>query len=349
MKYRTLLVCVAAVVTSRWAWATTSPAAVICADGAKHTMHLTEVGLGTPNAREARSIELGPNETVWVRLPAGTSLAQYQPIAVRDLNANTLDVQILRGDGPRQSVNVSVQRSSGEGLTQIDLIQARIEIYSYTMPNGCRVMSDAEVDNYALALLNNAGCLLPADAHKALNRIPGAGGRMQSDCGWAPDTAAALRTLKKSADRGSMHAGWVLSQFYLGNVGPGYQNHGEAYMQLNQTAGIGHASADLMAAVMRWRGTGVKTDASAAFAGLLPHARTGSREAQGIIGTMYLAGEGVPVNFVHAYAWCSLAATGGPLMHADAESCRDVAAAELSYHRMLDAKDLAVDINNGDY
>ncbi len=64
---------------------------------------------------------------------------------------------------------------------------------------------------------------------------------------------------------------------------------------------------------------------------------------------MYLTGEGAPVNFVHAYAWCSLAATGDPLMHADAESCRDAAAAELSYDKVLDAKDLAVDIHNGDY
>ncbi len=89
MKHRTLLVWVAAVAASPWAWATTSPAAVICTDGAKHIMRLTEVEPGTLNAREARSIHLGPNETVWVKLPAGTSLAQYQPIAVRDLNADS--------------------------------------------------------------------------------------------------------------------------------------------------------------------------------------------------------------------------------------------------------------------
>jgi TPR repeat protein len=322
---------------------------VICADGAKHTMRLTEVEPGTPNSREAKSIHLGPNETVWVRLPAEASLAQDQPIAVPDLNADELELQIKRSDGSRQSADLAVQRRPGEGLTPVDLIQARIEIYSYAMPADCRVMSDAETNNHALALLNNAGCLLPADAHAALNRIPGAYGRMQADCGWVSDTEAAIRTLTKSADRGSIHAGWVLSQFYLGNVDPSYQNHAKAYRQLNQAAGLGHASADLMAAVMHWRGNGVKRDAGAAFADLLPHARTGSREAQGIIGTMYLTGEGAPVNFVHAYAWCSLAATGGPLMHADAESCRDAAAAELSYDKVLDARDLAVDIHNGDY
>ena len=141
----------------------------------------------------------------------------------------------------------------------------------------------------------------------------------------------------------------MLSQFYLGNVDPSYTNHGKAYLQLNQTAGLGHASADLMTAVMRWRGDGVQADAGAAFAELLPHARTGSREAQGIIGTMYLTGEGVPRNHVHAYAWCSLAATGGPLLHADAKSCRDAAESELSYDEVLDARDLAVEIHNGDY
>lgn len=349
MNYSSLLVFVAAVAASCGTLASTDVAHVICADGAKHIMRLTEVEPGTLNAVKARSIQLGPNETVWVELPAGSSLAQHQPIAVRDLSADELDVQIKRSDGSQQSASVSVQRSAGEGLTPIDLIQARIDTYSYAMPAGCRVMSDAETDNYALALLNNAGCLLPGDVHKTLNAIPGARGRMQSDCAWAPDTPAAVRTLKKSADRGSIHAGWVLSQFYLGNVDPSYANHGKAYLQLNQTAGLGHASADLMTAVMRWRGDGVQADAGAAFAELLPHARTGSREAQGIIGTMYLTGEGVPRNHVHAYAWCSLAASGGPLLHADAKSCRDAAESELSYDEVLDARDLAVEIHNGDY
>ena len=349
MKHPSLLVFVAAVAASCGALANANVAQVICADGAKHIMRLTQVEPGTLNAVEAKSLQLGPNESVWVRLPAGSSLAQYQPIPVQDLSSDKLDLQIKRGDTSQGSVNVSVQRKPGDGLTQIDLIQARTGTYSYAMPAGCRVMSDTETDNYSLALLNNAGCLLPDDVHRALNAIPGARGRMQSDCGWAPDTPAAVRTLSKSADRGSIHAGWVLTQFYLGNVDPSYANHGKAYLQLNQTAGLGHASADLMTAVMRWRGDGVTPDAGAAFAELLPHARTGSREAQGIIGTMYLTGEGVPLNHVHAYAWCSLAASGGPLMHADAKSCRDAAESELSYDEVLDARDLAVEIHNGDY
>ena len=64
---------------------------------------------------------------------------------------------------------------------------------------------------------------------------------------------------------------------------------------------------------------------------------------------MYLTGDGVPVNHVQAYAWCSLAANGGPLLHADADSCRAAAESELSYDEVLDARDLAVEIHNGDY
>lgn len=349
MKHPRLLLIVAAVAAICGSWANANIAPAICADGAKHVMRLTQVEPGTLNAVEAKSLHLGPNESVWVRLPAGSTLAQYQPIPVPDLSAAELELQIRQSDRSQESISVSVQRNQAEGLTQIDLIQARTETYSYAMPAGCRVMSDAETDNYSLALLNNAGCLLSADVHRALNALPGARGRMQSNCGWAADTPAAIRALTKSAERGSIHAGWVLSQFYLGNVDSRYQDHGKAYMQLNQTAGLGHASADLMTAVMRWRGDGVTPDAGAAFNQLLPHARMGSREAQGIIGMMYLTGEGAPVNHVQAYAWCSLAAGGGPLMHADAESCRDSAEAELSYEEVLDARDLAVEIHNGDY
>ena len=60
---------------------------------------------------------------------------------------------------------------------------------------------------------------------------------------------------------------------------------------------------------------------------------------------MYLTGDGVPVNHVQAYAWCSLEANGGTLLHADADSCRVAAESELSY----DVLDLAVEIHNGDY
>ena len=60
---------------------------------------------------------------------------------------------------------------------------------------------------------------------------------------------------------------------------------------------------------------------------------------------MYLTGDGVPVNHVQVYVWCSLGANGGPLLHADADSCRAAAESELSY----DVLDLAVEIHNGDY
>jgi hypothetical protein len=100
---------------------------------------------------------------------------------------------------------------------------------------------------------------------------------------------------------------------------------------------------------MRWRGDGVQPDAKAAFSALLPHARTGSKEAQGIIGMMYLTGDGAPVNRIQAYAWCSLAEEAAPLLHSDPVTCRGEAESQLSYDEVLDARDLAVEIHNGDW
>ena len=42
-------------------------------------------------------------------------------------------------------------------------------------------------------------------------------------------------------------------------------------------------------------------------------AKEGDRETQLLLGTMYLAGQGVPRNFVQAYVWCNLAAIDGNL------------------------------------
>ena len=348
MKSKAVLICSAALIAGN-AWGVDEIASVICSDGAKHTMRLAQVEHGALGSREARSIDIGPTAQVWIRLPSGVKLAERQPIPVPDLQAQSLEVPVEYSGGRREHTNVSLHRSGGDGLTQVDLIQVRISTYSYALPAGCRVMSESETTNYAQALLNNAGCLLPSEVHRTLRGIPGASGRTQQGCGWAPDMPAAIRTLEKAVDRGSMHAGWVLSQFYLGNVGPEYLDHQLAYRSLSRTAGVGHASADLMTAVMRWRGDGVRADAKAAFATLLPHARTGSTEAQGILGWMYLTGDGAPVNWIHAYAWCSLAAEGGTLLYSDPVACRDAAESELSLAEVLDARDMAVEIHNGDW
>ncbi|MDH3642436.1 MAG: hypothetical protein OES38_10095 [Gammaproteobacteria bacterium] len=330
-------------------WAAGPVESVICANGAKHTMRLTEVESGTLGSRQGRSIDIGPTAQAWIKLPSGAKLLEHQPIPVPNVKATSIDVLVERSGGRSDRANVAVRRSAADGFKQVELIQARISSYSYALPDGCRVMSEPETKDYALALLNNAGCLLSATMHRRLRAVPGASGRMQKNCGWAPDTEAAIRALEKSSDRGSMHAGWVLSQFYLGNLGAEYANHQRAYGSLSRTAGVGHASADLMTAVMRWRGDGVQPDAKAAFSALLPHARTGSKEAQGIIGMMYLTGDGAPVNRKQAYAWCSLAEEGAPLLHSDPVACRGEAEAELSYNEVLDARDLAVEIHNGDW
>jgi len=348
MRSRVVLIFSIAICTGN-AWAAGQIASVICADGAKHTMRLTEVESGTLGSREGRSIDIGPSAQAWIKLPGGAKLADHQPIPVPNLKAKSIEVLVEYSGGRSERVNVAMQRSETAGYKQVSLIQARISSYSYALPDGCRVMSEAETTDYAQALLNNAGCLLPADIHRRLQAIPGAAGQMQRDCGWLPDTKAAIRTLEKASERGSMQAGWVLSQFYLGNLGPEFADHQRAYNSLSRTAGVGHASADLMTAVMRWRGDGVHPDAKAAFSALLPHARTGSKEAQGIIGMMYLTGDGAPINYIQAYAWCSLAEEGAPLMHSDPVACRGEAESELTYDEVLDARDLAVEIHNGDW
>jgi hypothetical protein len=184
--------------------------------------------------------------------------------------------------------------------------------------------------------------------HQALRDVPGAS-LLPSGCGWDTDARLAIHSLKKAAERGSRDAGWILSQLYLGNADADLINHQQALVSLSRTAGLGHASADLMTGIMRWRGDGMKTTPDAAFTTLLPHARRGSREAQGILGTMYLTGQGVPMNPIQAYAWCHLAAGSAPLMYSDPLACRDAAQAELSFDEMLSAKDLAVEIHHGEY
>lgn len=325
---------------------------VICKHGDLHRMSLKEVAPGTVGAREAPRLHMGPGKTVWLRLPGGTTLARGagSPIAVADLDADAVDVVVVRRDGRTESVRARVSESDADGLTRAQLIQVRAESYGYLLPEGCRRLSRDEEHDYARALLNNAGCLLPPESHEALARLPGTPPWLHHDCGWDSDPRLALHLMNRAAAEGSLEAGWVASQFYLGNVAPEYRNLSAAYLQLDRAGGLGHASAQLMAGIMRWRGNGMgEADPQAAFPMLLPYAREGSREAQGIIGTMYLTGEGVPENRIQAYAWCSLAAAEAPLMYTDPVACRDAAAGDLSYDQMLQARDLAVDIHNGAY
>jgi hypothetical protein len=228
MKSKAVFIFAAALVAGN-TWAAGQVESVICANGAKHTMRLTEVETGTLGSREARSIDIGPNAQAWIKLPSGAKLAEHQPIPVPNLKAKSIDVLVEYSGGRSDHAKVAMRGSATDGFKQVDLIQARVGSYSYALPDGCRVMSKSETTDYAQALLNNAGCLLPAELHRRLRGVPGASGRMQSNCGWAPDTQAAIRTLEKAADRGSMNAGWVLSQFYLGNLGAEYANHRRAY------------------------------------------------------------------------------------------------------------------------
>ncbi|MEJ2087112.1 MAG: tetratricopeptide repeat protein, partial [Gammaproteobacteria bacterium] len=325
-KHFTLICLLTSAIAFAGAAAAAQLAPVICKFGDRHQYPLVEVAPGTSGSHQATSIELGPSKRVSIQLPAGTELADSEPLPVRSLNSSTVQVRVKRGRNV-ETVNAPVVAQGGKAVS---IIQARMETYSYQLPEDCRVLSAAEQRNRPLALLNNAGCLFPDDVHEALADIPGTRGVMARDCGWKADPPAAMRLLKRSADLGSRDAGWILSQFYLGNVDPSFQNKTEALDRLSRTADFGHASADLMQGIMRWRGDGLKADAEAAFSVLLPHARQGSREAQGIIGMMYLTGNGVPVNRVQAYAWCYLAMRGHALMYTDPMACRDAAEEDMS-------------------
>lgn len=320
-------------------------APVICKFGDRHQYPLLEAEPGSPGSHEATSIELGPSKRVSIRLPAGTELADPEPLPVPSLNAGRVEVRVKRG----RTVETISAPVVAEGGKAVSIIQARIETYSYQLPEDCRVLSRQEQRDRALALLNNAGCLFPDDIHEALEDIPGTRAVMARGCGWSADLPAAMRLLERSADLGSRDAGWILSQLYLGNVDPKFQNKTEAFQRLSRTADFGHASADLMQGIMRWRGDGLRADPEAAFSVLLPHARRGSREAQGIIGMMYLTGNGVPVNRVQAYAWCYLAMRGNSLMYTDPMACRDAAQEDMTLDDVLDARELAADIHNREY
>jgi len=325
--------------------------AIICQDGDKHVTALTETSVGTPGAHEITDIRLGPSKPVWLTLPDRASLSdgQTQPIPTPNLNADRIEVLVDYPGGRSEVVKVRSSDKAVAGAVETVAIRAVLEARSYLVPDNCRALAPAEQNDYALALLNNAGCLLPANMHERLESVPGAGGVMPASCGWQTDARLAMHSLKKSADLGSRDAGWILSQLYLGNADADLIDHEAALVRLSRTAGLGHASADLMTGIMRWRGDGLKTTPAAAFTTLLPHARRGSREAQGIVGTMYLTGQGVPENPVQAYAWCHLAAGAAPLMYSDPLNCRDAAEEALSFDEMLSARDLAVEIHHGQY
>lgn len=333
------------------AWAATQSASIICEDGDLHQLLLKETSAGTRGAFEDTEVHLGPSKTAWITLPdrATLSTTQTVPIATPRLDTSSVQVLVDYPGGRSQFVNVPVSDTETSGAIATTLIRAVIESRSYAVPANCRVLSPAEQQNYPQALLNNAGCLMPDDIHDRLGKIIGAGGEMLRNCGWQTDMRLAEHLLVKSADLGSRTAGWILSQVYLGNAGAKYVNHEAALVQLSRTAGLGHASADLMSGIMRWRGDGLKPTPAAAFTTLLPLARQGSSEARGIIGTMYLTGQGVPTDPVQAYAWCQLAARSAPLLYSDPVSCREAAAETLSLRETLAARDLAVEINNGQY
>jgi len=324
---------------------------IICQDGDTHRVVLEETAPGTPGAYQGSDVRLGPSKRVWLTLPDGAKISrgQTQPIPVPNLSASTVEVSLDYAGGRTATARVEVSDSERSGAVATSLILARIQARSYALPANCRVMSAVEQQDYAEALLNNAGCLLPARLHTALDAIPGAGRRMIRDCGWDTDVRVAMHALQKSADLGSLSAGWILAQIELGSVDPALANHRDALVQLSRTAGLGHASADLMEGIMRWRGDGMPTTPDAAFNTLLPHARRGSREAQGIIGTMYLTGQGVPMNRIQAYAWCHLAEGAAPLMYSDPIACRAAAEDEMTFDEVLDARDLAVEIHHRQY
>jgi hypothetical protein len=333
------------------AWAAAGMMPIICENGDLHQLQLRETAAGTPGAFEDTEVRLGPAKDVWLQLPERAALADTQtvPIPTPRLDAASVQVLVKYPGGRSEFVNARVSDRETSGTIATSIIRAVIESRSYAVPANCRVLSPEEQTNYAQALLNNAGCLLPEEIHDRLGKIMGAGGEMLRSCGWQTDVQLAEHVLEKSADLGSLPAGWILSQLYLGNAGSRLINHQAALVRLSRTAGLGHASADLMTGIMRWRGDGLKATPTAAFTTLLPHARRGSAEAQGIIGTMYLTGQGVPADRVQAYAWCHLAAVSAPLLYSDPLSCREAAAEDLSLREMLAARDLAVEINNGQY
>jgi hypothetical protein len=333
--------------------ASAEQAEIICRDGVKDTVPLIPVRNGTPGALESTEVYLGPVETVWIALPSGASISRSQtvPVPVRRTDARRLEMLLDFKDGRTEFRAVDASRRSAQGLTEVQVIQTRIEPRAYGLPEGCRVMTPHESRNYALALLNNAGCLLPSDVHAALAEIPAPRrlGAMLRDCGWEPDISAAVHALEQAADRGSVQAGWVLAQIYLGDVVPGYQNLPRAFVRMEVAGDSGHVSADFMSAVMQWQGIGTVRDPVAAFAALLPYAKRGSHEAQGLIGMMYLTGEGAPLNNVHAYAWCHVAESGQVLVYSDPGACRQVAEARMSSVQVQAALDLSVQIRNGEY
>ncbi|MDB4809753.1 sel1 repeat family protein [bacterium] len=70
-------------------------------------------------------------------------------------------------------------------------------------------------------------------------------------------------------------------------------------------------------------------------------AEQGVAKAQHNLGVMYAKGEGVPQDYVEAYAWFSVAAAGG---YADAANNRDVVAGDLTPEQLSQGQKRATEL-----
>ncbi len=124
------------------------------------------------------------------------------------------------------------------------------------------------------------------------------------------DFATALRLWTPLAEKGDVHAQFVLGQMFYEGLGVSV-NYEEAFKWTALAATQGHRSAEGFLARMYRNGDGVAQSYKAAAKWYKSAAQQGVLDAQANLGVLYGNGTGVAQDFVKAYMWLSIAAKDG--------------------------------------
>jgi TPR repeat protein len=130
---------------------------------------------------------------------------------------------------------------------------------------------------------------------------------------------------------------WLADRYYSGFF---YPNSVEAAKWARMAAEQGQQKAQLLIAMMYYKGEGFPQNYAEAATQFQPLADSGNLTAQFYLGEMHAEGRGVPENIVTAHMWFNLAAAQG---HSQVRERRDSLATIITREQISEAQRLALE------
>jgi TPR repeat protein len=156
--------------------------------------------------------------------------------------------------------------------------------------------------------------------------------------GLEQDEAEAVRWYRKAAEQGNADAEMWLGAMYVDGRAGLAQDYAEAVKWYRRAAEQGNANAEMWLGVMYDAGlSGLAQDHAEAVKWYRRAAEQGNANAQATLGFRYERGQGVPLDYVLADMWLSLAAAKG---YQCADKC-DALAAKMTPAQIAEAQRLA--------